>query len=77
MPVVRYTGSAVYDLRDGPTWTDGDEHDVTPGTATRLCDTDKFELVDEDTETETCDVVQNNDEVCGRELPCPYHGGDA
>lgn len=24
-------------------------------------------------ETETCDAVKNDGEVCGRELPCPYH----
>ena len=22
----------------------------------------------------TCDVVKQDGEVCGRELPCPYHG---
>lgn len=27
-------------------------------------------------ETETCEVVKNDDEVCGRELPCPYHSED-
>jgi hypothetical protein len=26
--------------------------------------------------TVTCDVVQNDGEVCGRELPCPYHSED-
>ncbi|WP_256394112.1 hypothetical protein [Natronoarchaeum rubrum] len=25
---------------------------------------------------ERCDVVMSNDEVCGRELPCPYHNDD-
>lgn len=25
---------------------------------------------------ETCDVVMSNDEVCGRDLPCPYHSDD-
>jgi len=24
-------------------------------------------------ETETCEVVMTNGEVCGREKPCPYH----
>ena len=28
---------------------------------------------DGDTDAETCDTVMNNGEVCGRELPCPYH----
>jgi hypothetical protein len=26
-----------------------------------------------DDSTETCDAIKNDDEVCGRELPCPYH----
>lgn len=26
--------------------------------------------------TETCDVVKADGEVCGRELPCPYHSED-
>ena len=32
-------------------------------------------LVVED--TETCDTVKSDGEVCGRELPCPYHTDDA
>jgi hypothetical protein len=24
-------------------------------------------------QSETCEVVKQDDEVCGRELPCPYH----
>lgn len=27
--------------------------------------------------TETCDTVKTDGEVCGRELPCPYHSEDA
>jgi hypothetical protein len=27
-------------------------------------------------EPETCDVVKSDGEVCGRELPCPYHSDD-
>lgn len=80
MSVVRYTGGGVYDLRDGPTWTEaGEEHDVDPGTADRLCGTDRFESVDDAQaeDAETCDTVQGNGDVCGRELPCPYHGGDS
>jgi hypothetical protein len=29
--------------------------------------------VDGDPDTETCDTVKADGEVCGRELPCPYH----
>jgi len=28
---------------------------------------------DDGGESETCEVVMNNGEVCGRELPCSYH----
>lgn len=28
---------------------------------------------DEDEEPETCQTVKNDGDVCGRELPCPYH----
>jgi len=31
------------------------------------------DLVVEDTPTETCTATKNDGEVCGRELPCPYH----
>lgn len=27
-------------------------------------------------DTETCDVVKSDGEVCGRELPCPYHSDE-
>jgi hypothetical protein len=27
----------------------------------------------DDSATDTCDVVKADDEVCGRDLPCPYH----
>lgn len=33
--------------------------------------TDAEALLEAD--AETCDVVKNDGEVCGRELPCPYH----
>lgn len=28
---------------------------------------------DSESESGTCDVVMNSGEVCGRDLPCPYH----
>lgn len=31
---------------------------------------------DADQDAETCDVVKNDGEVCGRPLPCPYHRDD-
>lgn len=54
MPRVRYTGGATYTLRGGPTWDDGDAHDVGPDTAERLTERHDFELVD-DAEAETSD----------------------
>lgn len=47
MPRVRYTGGSTYNLRDGPTWADGDTHDVGEATADRLTDDDRFERVDD------------------------------
>jgi hypothetical protein len=32
---------------------------------------DPADLLEDD--AETCDAIMQNDEVCGRELPCPYH----
>jgi hypothetical protein len=47
MPKVRYVGGATYALRTGPTWEDGDSHDVDAKTADRLCDDWRFERVDD------------------------------
>jgi len=55
MPVVRYIGGASYALRDGPTWTDGDEHEVDDGTADRLTDDHRFELVETTTDDDDAD----------------------
>jgi hypothetical protein len=27
-------------------------------------------------ESDTCDAVKNDGDVCGRELPCPYHSDE-
>jgi hypothetical protein len=45
MPRLRYIGGSRYALRDGPTWEDGDVHEVGGATADRLAELDKFELV--------------------------------
>lgn len=34
-------------------------------------------IVDGGPGPETCETVKNDNEVCGRELPCPYHSPDA
>lgn len=31
---------------------------------------------DADNEPGTCDTVKSDGEVCGRDLPCPYHSED-
>lgn len=39
-------------------------------------DVDPDALRQSDSDAETCDVIKNDGEVCGRELPCPYHSDD-
>jgi len=34
---------------------------------------DEAERVGGETETKTCETVKGDGDVCGRELPCPYH----
>lgn len=55
MPVIRYTGGAVYNIREGPRFEDGDEAEVNEDTADRLTDRHDFELV-EDTDDEGVDM---------------------
>jgi hypothetical protein len=31
---------------------------------------------DEEAEPDTCETVMSDGEVCGRDLPCPYHSED-
>jgi hypothetical protein len=82
MPRLRYTGGSRYALRDGPTWEDGDVHEVNGATADRLAELDKFELVDgnEDnttTGTDICGAEQSAGGTCDRPADeCPYHDAD-
>lgn len=72
MPTVRYVGGNGYYIRDGPDFeNDGDKAVVGERTADRLTSRDDFELV-----IETCDAVKSDGDVCGRDLPCPYHSED-
>jgi len=74
MPRVRYTGGNGYYIRDGPDFDNaGDEADVGERTADRLCARGGFERVETDDGPDTCQTVKADGEVCGRELPCPYH----
>jgi hypothetical protein len=56
---------------DGEAWLRrfAARHDVDPGDI----------LVEDgpppDNEAGTCDAVKSDGEVCGRDLPCPYHTG--
>jgi len=73
-----WTGATLHTDRDCT-----DEH-LTPLRADAI-DADECELCPDcagngsdsggggDDEPATCDVVKNDDEVCGRERPCPYH----
>jgi len=71
---------------DGAVYVDGGRYEVDPEDATlsmqeqqaeRLAERYGVTLdeirVGEGEETETCTVVKNDGEVCGRDLPCPYH----
>lgn len=73
-PTVRLTedGPARYRTR-GYVWERGDEHPVPADLADALVVNDYFERVDA---ADTCEAVKSDGEVCGRELPCQYHGGD-
>ena len=57
------------DQEDAPDEDDAEE-DV-------VADDDASGAEDDDGEAETCDHVMDNDEVCGRDLPCRYHGDGA
>jgi len=58
----------------------GDSYVVKDGRVTLPTDADvrtlaaAYDLAPEDlSDTETCDVVKADGEVCGRERPCSYH----
>ena len=57
-----------YAVRDG--WVDlpGDRHVRTLADAYDLSPADL-----RDDTAETCDTVKADGDVCGRDLPCPYH----
>ena len=47
---------------------EADEAAVRP-----LADAYGMDVADLRTDAETCDEVKTDGDVCGRELPCPYH----
>lgn len=52
--------------------------DDADGWLDRWCNANGYDrdaVVVDDT-GDTCDVVKNDGDVCGRELPCPYHSED-
>lgn len=63
MPGVRYTSGSTYNLRDGPTWADGDTHDVDESTADRLTDRDDFELADDESDESSATPDVSDDEA--------------
>jgi len=58
-----------YPIKDGQV-TLPDERDVRALADAHGVDADDLRL------TETCDVVKSDDEVCGRDRPCPYHDAE-
>ena len=59
---------------NGLTWDRGESRPTSAEHADWLVgEYDHFELVDGD--SDTCDTVKSDGDVCGRDLPCRYHGG--
>jgi len=70
MPQYRWEGSDPFrDHRNGRTIKSGEVVELAAAVADPHPD---FASVDEP--AGTCDEVKNDGDVCGRELPCPYHG---
>lgn len=79
MPHVRLpedAGPGSYRHRDGLSVEGGDTVEVDDDRASYLVDEWGFERVAEEGDAETCDAVKSDGEVCGRELPCPYHSDE-
>lgn len=70
---VRYTADGGHYRVGGHGFDPGDVRDVDEDLGEYLEDHDDFEVVEE---TATCEIVKDDGEVCGRELPCPYHSDD-
>jgi hypothetical protein len=83
MPTVeKVTGGRVH-VRDIGHFEAGGRAEVSEADARYLVEErGDFETVDDDTDAETdsdaetCQVVKTDGEVCGRELPCPYHSDE-
>lgn len=52
---------------------EADPEDVQPIAAAFDTTTEALRVADE---SETCEVVKADGDVCGRELPCPYHSDE-
>lgn len=72
MSRVRYTGNGSYRNRAGVQATPDDPVcEVDEEMAEYLVSEWDFEL-----DVETCQVEKSDGDICGRELPCPYHSDD-
>lgn len=73
MPTVRYTsdGGSYRDNEGNRADPDDPLLEVDDAKAETLVDQFRFEYVDD--EAGSCDTVKDDGEVCGRNLPCPYH----
>lgn len=85
MPTVRHP-RALEDVRGHPpsvVTVNGDNYAVEDGTVTLPDESlvralaQAYDLdADDLRETATCEVVKSDGDVCGRELPCPYHSDE-
>lgn len=61
----------------GRTWERDETRTLDADHAADLLEREGFEAVDDEgDDAETCDTVKSDGEVCGRELPCPYHSDE-
>ena len=74
MPTVEKTSGGRVHVRDIGEFVPGEQVEVSGDDAEYLCaERGDFEAVDG---TETCQAIKSDGEVCGRDLPCPYHSDD-
>ncbi len=73
-------GSVTYPVDDGGVIDcPEDVEDEIAETLAERYDTDVDALLEGEADSDdasTCDTVKSDGEVCGRELPCPYHSED-
>jgi hypothetical protein len=77
MPTVEKVAGPRIHVRDIGRFSTGDRADVSADEAQYLCEElGGFERVDDEDSTDTCEVMKSDGDVCGRDLPCPYHSDE-